>query len=114
MRTFALLPACSVKPESIPAERKRIQDQFGLAAFVGVLGKAKEEPDLVTLSLGIDESLLLNVDMKTPEAIHPSFGGPFSPNPVRAENLSWDVPSCYRFSENNCPVQRNSIRCANI
>ena len=106
-----MLSACSTKPESIQTEKKMIQDQFGLAAFFGVLRKAEEEPDLVTLSLGIDLSSLLNFNMKTSDEIHSSFGGPLSPNPVRAENLPWDVPSCYRFSENHCPIQSSSIRC---
>lgn len=75
-----------------------VMDQFGMVGLLTFIRVAETEPNLVSLALGSDLTTL-GLNLNTPESLYPSFGGPWSEQPCRPQDIDFHVPSEYLVNQ---------------
>ncbi|UYV68551.1 CNOT2 [Cordylochernes scorpioides] len=76
-----------------------VMDQFGMVGLLTFIRAAETEPNLVSLALGNDLTTL-GLNLNTPESLFPTFGGPWSDQPCRPQDIDYYVPIEYLVNHN--------------
>ncbi|ENN72020.1 hypothetical protein YQE_11311, partial [Dendroctonus ponderosae] len=71
-----------------------VSDQFGVVGLLAFLRAAESDPNLVSLALGQDLTVL-GLNLNSPENLYPSFGGPWADHPCRPQDVDFHVPPEY-------------------
>ncbi|XP_030373620.1 regulator of gene activity isoform X2 [Scaptodrosophila lebanonensis] len=80
------------KVTNIPASM--VNNQFGMVGLLTFIRAAESDPNLVALSLGTDLTGL-GLNLNSQESLHPTFAGPYSELPCRAQDIEFNVPPEY-------------------
>lgn len=75
-----------------------VTDQFGMVGLLTFIRAAETDPKLVSLALGSDLTTL-GLNLNTPENLYPSFGGPWSEQPCRPQDIDYHVPAEYLVNQ---------------
>jgi CCR4-NOT transcription complex subunit 2 len=75
-----------------------VNDQFGMVGLLTFIRVSEADPNLVSLALGFDLTAL-GLNLNATDSLYPSFGGPWSEGPVRAEDVEYSVPTEYNISD---------------
>ncbi|XP_055302150.1 regulator of gene activity isoform X2 [Sitodiplosis mosellana] len=73
---------------NIPASM--VNNQFGMVGLLTFIRAAESNPNLVTLAMGQDLTGL-GLNLNSQENLYPSFGGPFSDQPGRPQDIDFPV-----------------------
>lgn len=74
-----------------------VQDQFGMIGFLAFLKAAETDPSLASVTFGTDLTAL-GLNLTAQEKLYPSFGGPWSDQPLKLFEIDYPVPSEYLVS----------------
>ncbi|XP_055708838.1 regulator of gene activity isoform X2 [Phlebotomus papatasi] len=80
------------KVTNIPASM--VNNQFGMVGLLTFIRAAESDPNLVSLAMGQDLTTL-GLNLNSPENLYPAFGGPFSDQPCRPQDIDFHVPPEY-------------------
>ncbi|GAB0088112.1 Regulator of gene activity [Sergentomyia squamirostris] len=80
------------KVTNIPASM--VNNQFGMVGLLTFIRAAESDPSLVSLAMGQDLTTL-GLNLNSPENLYPAFGGPFSDQPCRPQDIDFHVPPEY-------------------
>ncbi|KAG4077636.1 hypothetical protein HA402_008896 [Bradysia odoriphaga] len=80
------------KVTNIPASM--VNNQFGMVGLLTFIRAAESDPNLVTLAMGQDLTGL-GLNLNSQENLYPTFGGPFSDQPCRPQDIDFHVPPEY-------------------
>jgi CCR4-NOT transcription complex subunit 2 len=71
-----------------------VNNQFGMIGLLTFIRAAESDPNLVSLAMGQDLTAL-GLNLNSMENLYQSFGGPFTDNSARPQDIDYPVPSEY-------------------